>query len=91
MVGAEPFAGTFNQYSPDRFGDDAQKHLRDQLVRWVGRGVHVLASNADTPEIRELYSEGPFQIVEVDSTQTVSAASASRVPRRDLIIIGRLD
>ena len=45
----------FTAYSVGGFGSEDQERLRDVAARLVKKGVHVLLSNADVPEVRKLY------------------------------------
>lgn len=51
-----PYAGTFEAYTKDGFSADDQARLAGDLQACRDRGAFVLATNADTPEIRELYA-----------------------------------
>ena len=50
-----PYDGGFTQYNAEAFGEEEQKRLRDMCIQWKASGVHVIASNSNTPLIRSLY------------------------------------
>lgn len=51
-----PYDGTFTAYTPSAFGEADQAELAFEIRALAKRGVHVMASNADTPRIRALYA-----------------------------------
>jgi DNA adenine methylase len=46
----------FTSYAKDRFGDDEQEALADELARLHERGVKAMLSNAATPKTRSMYA-----------------------------------
>lgn len=69
---------SFVHYSVSEFPRDEQVRLADSLEAAARRGVHVIASNADTPFVREIYSRRGFRI----QTCEVSREINSKFDRR---------
>lgn len=67
-----PLNGTafFQHYTPDRFSAEDQTALAGQFRRLAEVGCAAMMSNADTKEIRSLYSD--FNVVELPVTRFVS-------------------
>lgn len=53
----------FTSYTSEGFSDGDQIRLAAEVRRLIRRGVHVLASNADVPRVRELYEDIPMDVV----------------------------
>lgn len=70
---------SFVGYQRGGFSREHQIALRDEAVRLVSSGVHVLLSNSDTPFIREIYSDKRF--FNIDSVQVARAISANKLSR----------
>lgn len=51
-----PYDGTFGSYTAEKFGAAAQAELAFAVRTLANRGVQVMTSNADTPNIRALYA-----------------------------------
>lgn len=77
----------FRQYTADGFTWDDQVRVRDEVVRLRKAGVHVVASNADTPEIRALYAGLPMR--SVPARRAINRDGAKRGPVAELIIAGQ--
>jgi len=82
-----PIAATssFTGYSPDGFGLDDHRRLRDAARELKKRGVHVLLSNSAAPAIRELYADG-FEVTEVLANRAINANGEGRGKIPELII-----
>lgn len=76
----------FVSYTPDGFGPDKQKALAEYLTRQAHRGVHVVATNSDTEEVRSLYSDPIFKVQEVGMTRTINIDPSKRGKVNELII-----
>ena len=74
-----------SMYTAREFSEDDQRRLAWSLLDVVNRGAHVVASNADTPLIRELYSE--FDQVPSTRLNSVNQDPEDRGPRPDLILV----
>jgi len=70
-----PLNGTsyFTHYTKDRFSITDQSKVRDFAENLSKKGCKVLLSNADTPEIRELYKA--WRIASVDVTRFITCKS----------------
>lgn len=77
--------GNFVAYTKDGFTSEDQRRLRDCARRLKKIGVHVLLSNSDTEEIRELYAKG-FKIEEVAGRRSIGAYGERRGHIGDLLI-----
>ena len=69
------------------FSMQDQADLAQRLRELDRYGVIVVASNSDTPEVRELYAG--FELVELQVRRSVGASSATRKKVGELIIRGR--
>lgn len=79
--------GSFTAYTSDGFDSSRQRAVSDWCFEWLSGGAFVVASNADTPLIRELY-EG-FAINEFGRRNTMSAKASSRQEKRpELLMVG---
>jgi DNA adenine methylase len=77
----------FTAYGKDGFGPNEQTCLRDVAKRLIGRDVHVLLSNSDTPFVRELYKD--FKIEEVRVPRRINSKGGKRGDVGELLISGR--
>ena len=80
-------SANFTGYTADGFGPKDQERLRDCAKILVRRGVHVVLSNADVPEVRALYGDG-FTLHEVQARRSVNSATERRGKVGELIIVG---
>lgn len=76
----------FSGYTPGRFSSTSQRLLRDALLRAKARGVYIIASNADTPDMRVLYDRPEFKLDSVVVRRNIAADGDKRVDVRELII-----
>ncbi|MET0596013.1 MAG: DNA adenine methylase, partial [Polyangiaceae bacterium] len=74
----------FTAYAPGGFGLDAQSRLARLFAKLAGRGVKVLLSNSDVPEIRELYAS--FRIETIPATRTINCKATRRGPVSELLV-----
>ena len=80
-----PYDGTYNGYTGDGFGDDAQEVLRDTAIGWANAGSYVLVSNADTRLIRSLWAD--WRIVRVTAPRNISCKANGRGNVGELLIV----
>lgn len=82
-----PYDEQFNQYTAERFSELDQRRLAAALERATHRGAAVLASNSDTPLIREIYA---WAVVESeDENRPINADKAGRGRVPCVLIVGR--
>ena len=77
----------FTSYTSSGFSLDAQKKLAECFHDLVLRGVAVVASNSDTPIVRELYDG--WELHEVKARRSINSKASARGPVGELIIVGR--
>lgn len=76
----------FKSYTKDGFTLEDQERVRNEFARLAGLGVHVVASNSDTPVIRELY-EG-FDIRTVQARRNINSKGGKRGPVNEVLVVG---
>ena len=87
-----PYYQTFESYGKDGFAHEGHVRLRNAARSWGKRSARVILSNANKPEVKELYvysvtgGVSDFWLHEVDSTTTIAARPAHRGALRELII-----
>jgi DNA adenine methylase len=74
----------FTAYTKGGFGPTEQRALRDMAARLKAKGVWVLLSNADTPEVRALY-EG-WEIREISRGSGINSDTEKRGRVAELLI-----
>jgi DNA adenine methylase len=74
----------FTAYAPGGFGLDAQSRLAKLFAKLAARGVDVLLSNSDVPEIRELYA--PFCIETIPASRVINCKATRRGPVNELLV-----
>lgn len=80
-----PYWGTFDGYNGDGFSEVDQRTLAKMLRRAAERGVSVISSNVNHPEVRELYEEwANIDIVPVD--HTIAAGGGDRRTVDEVVI-----
>jgi DNA adenine methylase len=75
----------FTSYTTDGFSSEDQERLRDVAAKLKSRGVRVLLSNADVPQVRKLYKHG-FEIRRVEARRSINNDSTKRGPVGELLI-----
>lgn len=75
---------SFTSYSPDGFGKKEQERLRDVIKELTDRGVLVMASNANTSFIRELYKD--FNIHVIEARRNINSKGDGRGKVEEVII-----
>lgn len=79
-----PYAKTYNGYTKDGFGPDDQQDLAEALLAANKRGATIISTNADQPEIRELYSWA--SIMSTAEARSVSRKAKQR-KRIDCVLV----
>ncbi len=69
---------SFTSYSKDGFGPVQQEQLADLAAELKARGVHVMLSNHDTPEVRKLYRPRGFRRRTIQVSRTINSAATKR-------------
>jgi DNA adenine methylase len=80
-------APSFKAYTATGFDLVDHQRLATEATTLVGRGVHVLGSNADCAAARELYGAG-FRLDTVQARRAVNSKGAGRGPVGELVIVG---
>ncbi|MHB8318129.1 MAG: DNA adenine methylase [Acidimicrobiales bacterium] len=83
-----PYDGTYANYQASGFTDVDQERLALLCGKIDAAGGYVIASNSDTPLIRELY-EG-FHVQVVQGSRSISRNGAGRGRRPELLILGSM-
>lgn len=81
-----PYADTFAGYARGGFGTRDQVRLAAALARARDRGAHVLHTNANTPEIRDLYDRRGFWRLPTAEMRAVNCDSKGRKRAGCLIV-----
>jgi DNA adenine methylase len=76
----------FTAYAPGGFDLDAQSRLAAFFRKLAERGVSVLLSNSDVPEIRKLYAR--YRIDSIEATRVINCKATRRGPVRELLVLG---
>lgn len=77
---------SFTAYHAGGFGSEQQTQLRDLCLQLSARGVLVMVSNSDTPLVRQLYGQWPFQIETVGARRAINCQSDKRGQVNELLI-----
>lgn len=78
-------SASFTSYSAGGFGWDRQVELAELAAKTARKGVKVVVSNHDTPEIRRLYASATLHFVEVQ--RQISRNGANRTKAREIIAV----
>lgn len=82
-----PYDACFTQYQAAGFTGEDQARLAQAVGRWIAQGADVVASNADTIQIRSLYSRvRGCTINAVQAPRRISAKAAKRDDAAEVII-----
>lgn len=83
-----PASGTadFTAYTKAPFGPAQQEMLRDEAMRLKKRGVKVLLSNSDVPQVRKLYRGFGFDMRRVTARRNINSHAGKRGPVGELLI-----
>lgn len=77
----------FVGYTEGGFGYEDHVRLRDVALELKSRGVHVMLSNADVPQVRELYAPGlGFRVDEVMAPRSVNSKGDGRGVVKEVIV-----
>lgn len=76
----------FKSYTKDGFTLEDQERVRDEFARLANLGVHVVASNSDTPVIRELYKD--FDVRTVQARRNINSKGGKRGPVNEALVVG---
>jgi len=76
----------FTDYTPAGFSYQDQRRLSEVTFKLLERGVAVIISNADTPEIRELYKS--INVVQINARRSINSVARGRGAVSELIIYG---
>ncbi len=76
----------FKSYTQEGFTLEDQRRLATCFRELVNRGVHVVASNADVPVVRELYEGFPIHSLPVP--RRINSKGDSRGPVDEVIVVG---
>jgi DNA adenine methylase len=79
-------AASFVKYTKDGFSAQDHADVAALFRRLVARGVHVLASNSDTPKVRELYSG--FEMRALTRANSINSKASARGGKTELLILG---
>jgi DNA adenine methylase len=74
----------FTAYAPGGFDLVAQSRLATFFGKLAQRGVAVLLSNSDVPEIRKLYAR--YRIDCIEATRVINCKATRRGPVRELLV-----
>jgi DNA adenine methylase len=74
----------FTAYAPGGFDLDAQSRLAAFFDKLAERGVAVLLSNSDVPEIRKLYAR--YAMDTIEATRVINCKATRRGPVRELLV-----
>jgi DNA adenine methylase len=77
----------FKRYTSSQFYEPDQRELAGWMKKLVGRGCYVLASNSDTPFVRELYQG--FEIVDVLARRNINKNGQGRGRVKEVLIVCR--
>ena len=75
---------SFTSYTANGFGKDEQIRLRDLIVELTNKGVFVMASNARTPFIEEIYKD--FNVHIVNAKRMINSKADGRGAVEEVII-----
>ena len=66
-----PYYDSVNYYNEIDFNHENQKELRDDMIRLVELGAHVMMSNSKSKECKKLFNSPHFEIKEIPVTRTI--------------------
>lgn len=77
----------FTSYTSSGFGMEAQARLAQVFRDLADKGVRVVASNSDTPPVRDLYQG--WELHEVQARRNINSKADRRGPVGELLIVSR--
>jgi DNA adenine methylase len=86
--------GGFTSYSAEKFTEEQQLQLVEELKRLDAKGVQWMLSGHDEPQYHSLYDESSFRvldIISIDVRRSIGADGESRGKVKELIIRNYLD
>lgn len=78
-------AGSFTSYTAEGFGEREQRELAVVVARLHAAGCRVMASNSDTPLIRELY--GAYRVIPIRAARAINSAPGGRGPVGEVLVL----
>lgn len=84
-----PYMGAFSGYTALPWGYDEQVRLALAAADARARGAHVVASNADLPQVRALWAGLGFDVREARAYHSVGAAAERRRDAQEVLLLGR--
>jgi len=76
----------FKSYQAGGFDEGEQIRLRDLFFNLTERGIPCLLSNADTPFIRDLYSDNAFQLATITARRPINSDHSRRGRVNEVLI-----
>lgn len=77
---------SFVKYTKDGFSEQDHEDVASLFRRLAARGIHVLASNSDTPRARELYAG--FEIRTLLRANSVNSKASGRGGKTEILVLG---
>jgi DNA adenine methylase len=77
----------FTEYNAGGFGWDDQLRLASECAQAAARGARVVASNHDTPKVRELYQDLGFELHTFKAPRRISRTVEGRADVDELLMI----
>ena len=75
----------FKNYTADGFTMEDQIRVRDLFAQLANQGVLVIASNNDTPVVRELYAG--FEVHGIQARRNINSKGAKRGPVGEILVV----
>lgn len=76
----------FTAYAADRFGEQEQRRLAEELAVLRDRQVFAMLSNAYTPEIEQLYRDYDFTVEKVPAPRAINSDPKKRGDVAELVV-----
>lgn len=76
----------FIKYNDKLFTWDDQKRLFDSLEKAYKKGVHIILTDAFNEELRKMYSEAGFYVMEISRVCSISGKATKRNRVKELLI-----
>lgn len=81
---------SFTSYDRDGFDELDQRALGELALEAAMRGATTIASNSDTPLVREIYAEADgWEVIPVENSRAIAAAKGSRGKVGELLLVHR--